>query len=81
MRNIDPLNRLTFNLRWSETFAALKHYNYRLWFIGQMVSLMGTWMQATAQGYLIYQITRSPNYLGLVGFMGGVPHFSMPYPR
>ena len=75
MRNIDPPNKVTFNLHWSETFAALKHYNYRLWFIGQMVSLMGTWMQATAQGYLIYQITRSPNYLGLVGFMAGVPTF------
>ena len=73
MRNTDPPNKVAFNLHWSETFAALKHYNYRLWFIGQMVSLMGTWMQATAQGYLIYQITRSPNYLGLVGFMAGVP--------
>ena len=59
------------NLHLNETFAALKHYNYRLWFIGQMVSLMGTWMQATAQGYLIYQITKSTTYLGLVGFMGG----------
>lgn len=57
----------------NETFAALKHYNYRLWFMGQMVSLMGTWMQSTAQGYLIYQITRSTTYLGLVGFMAGVP--------
>ncbi len=34
---------------------------------------MGTWMQSTAQGYLIYQITKSTTYLGLVGFMGGVP--------
>lgn len=57
----------------NETFAALKHYNYRLWFIGQMVSLMGTWMQSTAQGYLIYQLTKSTTYLGLIGFMGGVP--------
>jgi MFS family permease len=61
------------NLRWQETFAALKHYNYRLWFGGQVVSLVGTWMQSTAQGYLIYQITRSPFYLGLVGFVGGAP--------
>ena len=59
--------------RWQETFAALKHYNYRLWFGGQVVSLVGTWMQSTAQGYLIYQITRSPFYLGLVGFVGGAP--------
>jgi|GEM_PF-2609134 hypothetical protein len=48
LRNIDPPNKVTFNLHWSETFAALKHYNYRLWFIGQMVSLMDTWMQASA---------------------------------
>jgi MFS family permease len=61
------------SLRWQETFAALKHYNYRLWFYGQMVSLMGTWMQSTAQGYLIYQLTGSPAYLGLVGFAGGIP--------
>ncbi len=58
---------------WQETFAALKYYNYRLWFIGQIVSLVGTWMQSTAQGYLIYQITGSPAYLGLVGFAGGLP--------
>jgi predicted MFS family arabinose efflux permease len=55
-----------------ETFAALKHYNYRLWFIGQMVSLMGTWMQSTAQGYLVYQLTHSTAYLGLVAFVGGL---------
>jgi MFS family permease len=60
-------------VRWQETFAALKHYNYRLWFAGQLVSLVGTWMQSTAQGYLIYQITGSPAYLGLVGFVGGAP--------
>lgn len=63
----------TGSLRLQETFAALKHYNYRLWFAGQVVSLVGTWMQSTAQGYLIYQITKSPAYLGLVGFFGGVP--------
>jgi MFS family permease len=60
-------------MRWQETFAALEHYNYRLWFAGQIVSLVGTWMQSTAQGYLIYQITGSPAYLGLVGFVGGAP--------
>jgi len=61
------------SIRWQETFAALKHYNYRLWFVGQIVSLVGTWMQSTAQGYLIYQITGSLTYLGLVGFVGGAP--------
>jgi MFS family permease len=71
--NNNSPDKVSLNLHLNETFAALKHYNYRLWFMGQMVSLMGTWMQSTAQGYLIYQITRSTTYLGLVGFMAGVP--------
>jgi MFS family permease len=54
------------------TFASLSYPNYRLWFFGQMISLFGTWMQSTAQGYLIYDITRSPVYLGYVGFSGGI---------
>ena len=73
MTNTEQSPREMRRLRWLETFAALKHYNYRLWFAGQIVSLVGTWMQSTAQGYLIYQITKSPAYLGLVGFVGGVP--------
>jgi len=56
-----------------QTFTALKYPNYRLWFIGQTVSLFGTWMQRTAQGYLIYDLTKSPIYLGYVGFAYGVP--------
>jgi len=69
----DSAAKFELNLHLTETFAALKHYNYRLWFIGQMVSMMGTWMQSTAQGYLIYQLTNSTTYLGLVVFIGGVP--------
>ena len=57
----------------SQTFAALKHHNFRLWFIGQLVSLVGTWMQVTAQGFLIFQLTHSPAYLGYVGFAAGSP--------
>lgn len=57
----------------SQTFAALKYHNFRLWFIGQLVSLVGTWMQVTAQGFLIYELTGSPAYLGYVGFAGGSP--------
>ncbi len=55
------------------TFAALRHPNYRLWFCGQMISLFGTWMQTTAQGFLIFELTHSPAYLGFVGFASGVP--------
>ena len=54
-------------------FAALRHRNYRLWFWGQMVSLFGTWMQTTAQGYLIYELTHSSVFLGYVAFANGLP--------
>lgn len=55
------------------TFASLRHPNYRLWFFGQMFSLFGTWMQSTAQGYLVFELTHSAAYLGYVGFAAGVP--------
>lgn len=55
------------------TFAALHYPNYRLWFLGQLGSLVGTWMQSTAEGFLVYQLTKSPEYLGYVGFAAGVP--------
>lgn len=55
------------------TFKAFKYRNYRLWFIGQVVSLFGTWMQNTAQNFLIYELTHSPAYLGYVGFAAGLP--------
>lgn len=57
----------------SNTFASFRHRNYRLWFVGQLVSMIGTWMQITAQGYLIYTITGSAAYLGYVGFISGIP--------
>lgn len=55
------------------TFAALQYRNYRLWFFGQLVSLMGTWMQSTAQQYLIYDMTNSTFLLGVVFFAAGIP--------
>ena len=65
--------RMPKAIRWQETFAALRHPNYRLWFLGQLVSMIGTWMQNAAQGYLVYELTRSPAYLGYVGFAAGFP--------
>jgi MFS family permease len=62
---------LSSNLRL--TFAALQYPNYRLWFAGQLVSMVGTWMQNTAQGFLIFQLTNSPAYLGYVAFAAGLP--------
>lgn len=58
---------------WKHSFAALQYPNYRLWFYGQLVSLFGTWMQTTAQGYLIFQLTHSPAYLGYITFAAGLP--------
>ena len=58
---------------WKQTFAALQYPNYKLWFIGQIISLFGTWMQTTAEGYLVFELTRSPVYLGYVGFATGIP--------
>ena len=57
----------------AQTFAALKHPNYRLWFVGQLISLFGTWMQITAQSFLVFELTRSPAYLGYVSFAFGLP--------
>jgi len=71
-----PSNRLRAlrgKVSWQQTFAALKYPNYRLWFWGQIVSLLGTWMQMTAQSYLVFELTHSPAYLGYVGFASGVP--------
>lgn len=55
------------------TFAALNFKNYRLWFSGQLISLFGSWMQTTAYGYFIFELTHSPAFLGYVGFASGIP--------
>jgi MFS family permease len=52
---------------------ALRHRNFRLFVTGQFISLIGTWMQTVALGWLIYRLTRSPFLLGLAGFLGQVP--------
>ena len=57
----------------AQTFIAFRNYNYRLWFFGQLISLVGTWMQTTAQGYLVYELTHDPAYLGIVAFAAGLP--------
>jgi MFS family permease len=57
----------------TETFLSLKYPNYRLWFFGQLVSMVGTWMQSAAQGYLVYELTGSAAYLGYVSFAAGLP--------
>jgi MFS family permease len=57
----------------STRFRALKHRNFQLFIIGQLISLIGTWMQTTAQQWLVYELTGSAALLGLFGFASQVP--------
>jgi len=59
--------------KWPRTFRALQHRNYRLYWFGQIFSLIGTWMQIVAQGWLIYRLTDSPFMLGMVNLVGLLP--------
>src|SRR4051812_42774060 len=52
---------------------ALQYYNFRLYFVGQAISLIGTWMQRIAVSWLVYDLTHSAFMLGLVGFAGQIP--------
>ena len=61
--------------RLAATFRALTHRNFRLFFAGQFVSLVGTWMQQVAQSWLVYRLTGSALLLGMVGFAGQFPVF------
>jgi MFS family permease len=54
---------------------SLRHRNYRLFFIGQGTSLVGTWMQSVAMNWLAYRMTNSPFFLGIVAFAGQIPTF------
>jgi len=56
-------------------FRALRYRNFRLFFSGQIISLIGTWMQSVAQSWLVYRLTGSSLLLGLVGFAGQFPVF------
>ena len=56
-------------------FRALHYRNFRLFFIGQGTSLVGTWMQTMAMSWLVYRLTNSAWLLGLVGFFSQIPTF------
>jgi MFS family permease len=60
-------------ISWRHTFRALRHRNYRLFFWGQLVSLIGTWMQQTAMSWFVYEITNSKFLLGAVAAIGSAP--------
>src|SRR5256714_3765268 len=66
-----PSARLPMALR------ALRHRNFKLFFAGQLISLVGTWMQTVAQSWLVYRLTGSALLLGTVGFPSQFPVFLM----
>src|SRR5215831_9476291 len=57
----------------ANSFRALRHRNFRLFWIGQLISLVGTWMQSVAQGWLMHRLTSSAFMLGLLGFAQFIP--------
>jgi MFS family permease len=65
--------RADTNLR--QILRAFHHRNYRLYFAGQSLSLVGTWIQHTAMSWLVYRMTGSVLLLGVVGFAGQIPSF------
>jgi MFS family permease len=62
-------------LRWQAAGRALRHRNFQLFFSGQLISLIGTWMQTVAQSWLVYRLTGSGLLLGSVGFASQIPVF------
>ncbi|AFM40598.1 arabinose efflux permease family protein [Desulfosporosinus acidiphilus SJ4] len=60
-------NTATLTNKLTRTFPAFSHKNFRYFWSGQCISLMGTWMQTTAQQWLVYTITKSAFLLGLLG--------------
>ena len=59
-----------------QTFRALRHRNFRLFISGQVISLIGTWMQNVAQAWLVYRLTHSELLLGTAWFCTQIPVFA-----
>jgi len=74
------INQLFKNIRPTNVFRSLQYRNYKLYFIGQGISLIGTWMQRMAVSWLVYTLTHSAFMLGVVTFAGQIPSFILsPY--
>lgn len=69
--NVAPSRKLN----WQAAGRALRHRNFQLFFSGQLISLIGTWMQTVAQSWLVYRLTGSGLLLGSVGFASQIPVF------
>ena len=79
-KNSEQVSAIQRQGRFWETFRSLRHRNYRLFWFGQMISLIGTWMQSMAQGWMVLRLSNSPFLLGLVSAFAGLPvlFFSLP---
>lgn len=64
----------------SQYFPALSSRDFRIFWTGQFLSLIGTWMQSTVQPYLAYKLTNEPIYLGAIGFAAAIPAFFITLP-
>jgi MFS family permease len=69
---IEPIDDMSSQAG-NSTFAAMRHRNFQLYFGGQLISNIGTWMQIIAQGWVVYQIGHSELTLGLVAFASAIP--------
>jgi MFS family permease len=72
---IAPLPAPENRSRFHDLVRSLRHRNFQLFFSGQLISLIGTWMQNIAQAWLVYRLTGSSLLLGIVGFAGQIPIF------
>jgi MFS family permease len=68
----------SFAARIRTTTRALKHRNFRLFIVGQLLSVIGTWIQSVAQSWLVYRLTGSSVMLGAVSFATQIPYFLSP---
>ncbi|MCE5191833.1 MAG: MFS transporter [Actinomycetia bacterium] len=74
-READTVGAPQGMLRRFRTFESFRHRDFRLFFSGALVSSVGTWMQTTALGWLVYDLTKHSGSIGLVNFLAGVPIF------
>src|SRR5277367_1726354 len=75
---VEPPSRRPARQGWREIGRSLAHRNFRLFFAGQTISLMGTWMQSTAMTWLVYRLATdqardAPYLLGITNFAGQIP--------
>jgi len=72
---LPPTDASALNSRLPESLRALRHRNYQLFFAGQLISLIGTWMDQVAEAWLVYRLTGSALLLGTVAFASQIPVF------